>query len=495
MKKSLFLILIISLLSAIPALGIQLNFEQVDSAPYGITMYYSQVVHLCDVNNDGIDEIIAKSDYSRNCKIIIYDFVEDEVIFESEPLGCFIQDICPTDINDDGEIDLLYCYNDYDNNTHKLDISYGPDFQSSQTLYENHVKWVDIWTFSKNMIKQEGTFRGHQKPIYFLCKDKLLVLGDNFEVVDSIPSPSALNLYYYTVNRTENGEYKLVRYCKIHPLDGQYYYDIAKVAFFNESFERTEDLLIFSIMQSWSNYGGIAGFLESFQHPDSTIYHYLSFYAYNYDGCRNRLVRISYNGEEIHGIAGVDGFHGLIYPGALFGDYLGDGRDRILTLQEDDDPLRLILRENYGDSIGWGLTEGLSINCLFGDWDNEPGKELFVSDEDSIRIFKIWESTTDVNEDDPPSLPINTELLANYPNPFNSSTTIKYIVNESNDNQNIRLEIFNLLGERVATFVDEKKHVGEYTVSWDASEHTTGIYFAKLTCGELTYSKKMVYLK
>ncbi|MCP4633509.1 MAG: T9SS type A sorting domain-containing protein [candidate division Zixibacteria bacterium] len=101
---------------------------------------------------------------------------------------------------------------------------------------------------------------------------------------------------------------------------------------------------------------------------------------------------------------------------------------------------------------------------------------------------------TNIN-DDPPSLPINTELLANYPNPFNSSTTIKYIVGESNNNQDIRLEIFNLLGERVAALVDEKKQVGEYTVSWDASEHTTGIYFAKLRCGDLTYSKKMVYLK
>jgi hypothetical protein len=95
-------------------------------------------------------------------------------------------------------------------------------------------------------------------------------------------------------------------------------------------------------------------------------------------------------------------------------------------------------------------------------------------------------------EDDKPPLPSQTEILSNYPNPFNSATTIRYQLNTDTDT---RLSIYNLLGERVTDLVDGPQQTGEHETKWDASHYSSGIYFCKLTTGNKTFTKRMVLLK
>ncbi len=88
-------------------------------------------------------------------------------------------------------------------------------------------------------------------------------------------------------------------------------------------------------------------------------------------------------------------------------------------------------------------------------------------------------------------------LLQNYPNPFNPTTEICYSLSAPT---RVRLTIYNILGQKVTTLVDEKKPAGTYTVYWngtDDSNHmvATGIYFYQLTTGSQTQSRKMVLLK
>ena len=88
-------------------------------------------------------------------------------------------------------------------------------------------------------------------------------------------------------------------------------------------------------------------------------------------------------------------------------------------------------------------------------------------------------------------------LSQNYPNPFNPETCLMYTVPEGG---RVRLDIYNTLGQRVRTLVDEHQSSGRYTVFWEGRddlerEVSTGVYFAILQAGPKTDKKKMVLLK
>jgi hypothetical protein len=95
------------------------------------------------------------------------------------------------------------------------------------------------------------------------------------------------------------------------------------------------------------------------------------------------------------------------------------------------------------------------------------------------------------------SLPQHTSLLQNYPNPFNPETTIRYsLAGETR----VRLKIFSMLGEEVATLVDEVQLAGEHSVTWNGSDESgaqvsAGVYLCTLTAGELVQTSRMVILR
>jgi hypothetical protein len=88
--------------------------------------------------------------------------------------------------------------------------------------------------------------------------------------------------------------------------------------------------------------------------------------------------------------------------------------------------------------------------------------------------------------------PDQFELMQNYPNPFNPSTAIKFGIPEAS---NVRLKIFNSLGEEVVELVNEYMEAGTYTYSFDASNLPSGIYVYTLQSGEQLISKKMTLIK
>jgi len=88
--------------------------------------------------------------------------------------------------------------------------------------------------------------------------------------------------------------------------------------------------------------------------------------------------------------------------------------------------------------------------------------------------------------------PTKYVLEQNYPNPFNPATTIKYQLPKSGL---VQLKIFNLLGSEVAVLVNEVKTEGEYSVNFDASNLSSGVYLYKLTAGSFVETKKLILLK
>lgn len=103
----------------------------------------------------------------------------------------------------------------------------------------------------------------------------------------------------------------------------------------------------------------------------------------------------------------------------------------------------------------------------------------------------IEKSSTEV-PDYEDSIPAGLRLLQNYPNPFNPSTVIKYSIPEIND---VKMNVYNLLGEHVTTLVNERQDKGNYEVNFDASMLSAGIYFYKVQAGKFTEIRKMIFLK
>ena len=80
----------------------------------------------------------------------------------------------------------------------------------------------------------------------------------------------------------------------------------------------------------------------------------------------------------------------------------------------------------------------------------------------------------------------------NYPNPFSGVTTIKFTIRKKS---NFQLRIYDVLGNEVATLVDEYKPAGSYEVEWDASGLPSGVYFYQLQARDFIETKKMILMK
>lgn len=100
---------------------------------------------------------------------------------------------------------------------------------------------------------------------------------------------------------------------------------------------------------------------------------------------------------------------------------------------------------------------------------------------------------TATGSDDPfSSHPTRIEMGQNYPNPFNAATTIEFSISTPRD---IKLTVYDLLGRRIRVLVDEYRPAGSYTVDFDASDLTSGVYFYRLEAGKIAETKRMVLLK
>ncbi|MBI5661276.1 MAG: T9SS type A sorting domain-containing protein [Ignavibacterium album] len=107
-----------------------------------------------------------------------------------------------------------------------------------------------------------------------------------------------------------------------------------------------------------------------------------------------------------------------------------------------------------------------------------------------------WGTTTEIESEKYSSLPESFILEQNYPNPFNPSTKIKFsIPNVGSELAQTVLMVYDILGNEVATLVNEEKPAGVYEVEFNASQLSSGIYFYKLTAGSFTEIKKMLLIK
>jgi hypothetical protein len=110
---------------------------------------------------------------------------------------------------------------------------------------------------------------------------------------------------------------------------------------------------------------------------------------------------------------------------------------------------------------------------------------------DAIKIALI-EELTNIDEKENSSVPTEFKLFQNFPNPFNNSTSIKYAIPKGGL---VSIKLYNIIGEEVATIVNEIKSAGNYQTNFNAANLTSGIYFYKINAEGFSEAKKMILLK
>ncbi len=162
---------------------------------------------------------------------------------------------------------------------------------------------------------------------------------------------------------------------------------------------------------------------------------------------------------------------------------------------------------SFSDTVGLGVWRKPVAG---GTLRSEGGQFVFLSgrpyryDSSSLRsnvefILENFflESITDINSNADIGLVSNYKLKQNYPNPFNPATTIQYQISE---NQNVKLQIYNIMGKLIKTLVDSEQNVGYHSVIWNGKDNygqnvASGIYIYKLQAGSFVKMYKLNLLK
>jgi hypothetical protein len=123
----------------------------------------------------------------------------------------------------------------------------------------------------------------------------------------------------------------------------------------------------------------------------------------------------------------------------------------------------------------------------------DNGDRLLVLVGEDHVLDTVWfnneEGTSAGSEMD---LPMEFALKQNYPNPFNPTTQIQYALPQASE---VRIDVFNVMGQRVATLVNGSQNAGFHTVTFDANRLASGVYIYRMQAGNFVQTQKMLLVK
>jgi len=197
------------------------------------------------------------------------------------------------------------------------------------------------------------------------------------------------------------------------------------------------------------------------------------------------------------GIFTVDANYTQLTTGTLFielgGLNPGEGYDQLIVtgIAQLSGKLDVSTFNNFQPEVGQ-VYEIITANTVTGTFEQivSHGGLGFDVNYNSNNVSITITSPLDVEDED--LIPTDYVLYQNYPNPFNPTTKIQYGIPNSGP---VTLQVYNLLGEVVTTLVNEQQPAGNYEVSFDAANLSSGIYLYKIQAGDYSDVKKMILLR
>jgi hypothetical protein len=145
-----------------------------------------------------------------------------------------------------------------------------------------------------------------------------------------------------------------------------------------------------------------------------------------------------------------------------------------------------------------GITTGTTSITLITYVDSLFERYFNIKTEGRIDGWTYWTDTMRVYDpapsfvEDLAGIPDRFALAQNYPNPFNPETKIRFSIPYTSK---VELNIYDLLGSKVARILDEEQTAGNYETTWNAANLPSGVYFYQLKAGEFVETKKMILMK
>ncbi|MCX6832708.1 MAG: T9SS type A sorting domain-containing protein [candidate division Zixibacteria bacterium] len=142
----------------------------------------------------------------------------------------------------------------------------------------------------------------------------------------------------------------------------------------------------------------------------------------------------------------------------------------------------------YDIGGAWYRSLGFSYSAVY---------RLYFDKRDGFSVRCVNDIPVGIDEHGGAEHPNAFRLAQNYPNPFNPVTIIEYSIPTRSS---VTIEIFNVLGQKVRTLVNESKSVGSYRIEWNGSDETgksvsTGVYLYRFQAGDIVQTKKILLIK
>ena len=169
----------------------------------------------------------------------------------------------------------------------------------------------------------------------------------------------------------------------------------------------------------------------------------------------------------------------LIFRGLLRYGYINEAQQLAEKVFEN------VIRQLKTDHCFWEL---YSPDANWGGWH----KSYIWTGIVARMLIDLHNLDLDVEKSDKTLIPLQFELYQNHPNPFNSATTISFQLTKAS---NVEFTIYNLTGQLEETLMNQKKDAGYYSIQWDASQYSSGVYIYRIQADGFSAVKKCILLK
>ncbi len=179
-------------------------------------------------------------------------------------------------------------------------------------------------------------------------------------------------------------------------------------------------------------------------------------------------------------------------PDGEYEGQLDNGGEKVVFINAVNDTL---FSFKYNDKLPWPEEadgDGYSLVSAYRSPTGDPNNSTYWIKSGAINgspnANDVVSNINQINND----VPTQFSLEQNYPNPFNPSTIIRYSIPVEGK---VKIKIFDILGREVSTLLDRNHKAGNYSIEFDGSNLSSGIYFYRLRCGNFIETMKMIFLR